>query len=56
MLDALKEWRDARQAIFDYVPVPVLNKKGEREIRYPPEMWSRLASAEAALMCEAERL
>lgn len=38
MTEALKEWRDAREAIF---------KNADKAT---PQMWSRLANAEHALM------
>jgi hypothetical protein len=49
VLNALKEWRDARRAMFDYFRTP-------KSTSCPPEMCRRLADAEEVLMREAGRL
>lgn len=47
--EALREWRDARQAFWVVKPVA----QGER---FPPEIWNRLANAEHKLMDLAREL
>lgn len=49
MLQAVIEWRDARELFFSVPPVP-------SDQRFPPEIWTRLGQAEDRLMKLARAL
>lgn len=53
--DLVKEWRDARQALFDATP-SLERYKGVDELRWSTEQIQRLAVAECALMDAARDL
>jgi len=47
ILAAVKEWRDARIAFLAVPPI-------DKDARFPPEIWNRLANAEDKLMAVAK--